>query len=206
LNPPAKSFKPTAATIRPSDLDNQVLVDDNTPPRLHPAKNTSHGFRPPSKQVDLPTIEVTYRDDEESSDKEAAAGAERDFTLSSPMKQNLNSDVSWLPSLIEISDNFDIQDDLIVNEPPKALAARGKKRWQMSDLPRGMNHNDAWRKMLISTVYWHFGNQRDVWLYDDDELASDLGKIISAVYSSSLRQWVTVDGPIFRIVRIFFSI
>ncbi|KAN0107017.1 hypothetical protein V8E52_010576 [Russula decolorans] len=114
------------------------------------------------------------------------------------MKQIPSSDVSCLPSLIEISDDYDIQDDFIMDEPPKA-AARIKKRWQMSDLPRGMNDNEAWRKMLIPTVYWHFGNQRDVWMYDDDQLASDLGTIISAVYPSSLRQRVTVDSPVFRI-------
>jgi hypothetical protein len=91
-----------------------------------------------------------------------------------------------------------------VDEPLKAPAARGKKRWQMSDLPHGMNDNEAWRKMLIPTVYWHFGNQRDGWIYDDDKLASDLGKIISAVYPSSLKQRVSVDGPIFRIVSVFF--
>jgi hypothetical protein len=89
-----------------------------------------------------------------------------------------------------------------VDEPPKAPAARGKKRCQMSDLPSGMNDNEAWRKMLIPTVYWHIGNQRDVWIYDDDVLASDLETIITAVYPSSSRQQVTVDGPIFRIVSI----
>ena len=52
--------------------------------------------------------------------------------------------LSYLPSLIGISDDFDIQNDLIVDEPPlKAPAARGKKRWQMSDLPDGMNDNEA---------------------------------------------------------------
>lgn len=208
-------------------------MDDNTLPRLHPAKKNPHRFQPPSKQppkqsspetfdlsdspspadnnipkiqVDPPAIEVWNRDDEEHSDEEAAAGAERHFMLSSPMKQNPDSDVGCLSSLVEISDDFNIQDDLIVDEPPKAPPVRGKKRWQMSDLPRGMNDNEAWRKMLIPTVYWHFGNQRDVWMYDDNELASDLGKIISAVYPSSLRQRVTVDGPIFRIVSILFSI
>lgn len=140
LNPPAKSFKPLSATAttRPSDLDNKVLVDDNTPPRLRPARNYSHNFQTPSKQppkrnapetfnasdlsdsstsddanflitqVDPPTIEVKDRDDDELSDGEAGAAAERNFTLSSPMKQNLGSDVSYFPSLIEISDDFDI--------------------------------------------------------------------------------------------------
>jgi len=75
----------------------------------------------------------------------------------------------------------------------------------MSDLPDGMNDNESWRKMLIPTVYWHFGNQRDVWIYDDDDLASDLGKIISALYHPpSLGKRVTVDGPIFHIASIFF--
>jgi hypothetical protein len=223
-----------APTTRPSDLDSQALVYDNAPPRLHPVKYNSHGFQPPSPrppkqnlpetsddsdisdslppseantipetQVGPPTIEVKDRDDEDLSDEEAAAIAERHFTLSSPMKQIPSSDVSCLPSLIEISDDYDIQDDFIMDEPPKA-AARIKKQWQMSDLPRGMNDNEAWCKMLIPTVYWHFGNQRDVWMYDDDQLASDLGTIISAVYPSSLRQWVTVDGPVFRIVSILF--
>ena len=223
-----------APTTRPSDLDSQALVYDNAPPRLHPVKYNSHGFQPPSPrppkqnlpetsddsdvsdslppseantipetQVGPPTIEVKDRDDEDLSDEEAAAIAERHFTLSSPMKQIPSSDVSCLPSLIEISDDYDIQDDFIMDEPPKA-AARIKKRWQMSDLPRGMNDNEAWRKMLIPTVYWHFGNQRDVWMYNDDQLASDLGTIISAVYPSSLRQRVTVDGPVFRIVSILF--
>jgi len=138
LNPPAKPYKPfsaAAATTRLSNLDNQVLVDDNAPPRLHPARNNSNGFQlPPPKQylpensdgsdisdsppptdtnipkiwVDRPTIEVKNRDDEELSDEEAAAVAERHFTLSSPMKQNPSSDVSFLPSLIEISDDYDI--------------------------------------------------------------------------------------------------
>ena len=77
----------------------------------------------------------------------------------------------------------------------------------MSDLPRGMDDNEEWRKMLIPTVYWHFGNQRDIWIYDDDDLASDLRKIISAVYPSSFRKKVTVEGPIFCIVsRIFFNV
>jgi hypothetical protein len=226
-----------AATTRPSDLDNEVLVDDNSPPHLRPAKNYPYNFQTPSKQqpnwnapetpetpnaldcsdspmpadanipmirVDSPSVEVKDRYDE-FSDEEAAAVAERDFALSSPMKPNRSSDVSYLPSLIEISDDFDIQDDLIVEEPPpKAPAARGKKRWQMSDLPHGMNEHEAWRKMLIPTVYWYLGNQRDVWIYGDDNLASDLGKIISAVYPSTLRPRVTVSGPIFRIVSLFF--
>jgi hypothetical protein len=91
-----------------------------------------------------------------------------------------------------------------VVEPRKA-AARGKKRWQMSDFPTGMNDNEAWRKVLIPTVYWHLGNQRDVWIYDNNKLCSDLEMIVSAVYSStSSRQQVIVDSPIFRIVSIFY--
>jgi hypothetical protein len=137
-NPPAIPFKPlpAAATTKPSDLDKEVLVDDNAPPHLIPTRNNSHGFQPPLKQntpksfnnldpsysplagppptdadmIDLPAVKATSQDDEESSDEneEAAAMAERDFALSSPMKQNLNTDVSRLPFLIEISDDFDV--------------------------------------------------------------------------------------------------
>ena len=67
-----------------------------------------------------------------------------------------------------------------------------------------MTDNEMWHKMLIPTIYWHFGNQRDMWIYDDNELASNLGEIISSVYPSYLRQHVTVDSPIFRIVSISF--
>jgi hypothetical protein len=140
LNPPANPFKPlsAAATIRPSDLHNDVLVDDNAPPRLNPAKNKSRGFQstlnqplkrnlsetskgsddsdvsdspPPSDantHSNLSTIEVKDRDDEDSSDEEAATVAERHFTLSSPTRQTQNSDVICLSPLIEISDDFDI--------------------------------------------------------------------------------------------------
>ena len=136
LNPPAKSFKPlpAVATTRPSDLDNEVLIDNNTLPRLRPARNYPHSFQTPSKQppkwnapetfnasdlsdsptpddanfpqVDPSSIEVKDRDDDELSDEEAGAAAERNFMLSSPMKQNLGSDISYLPSLIGISDDF----------------------------------------------------------------------------------------------------
>lgn len=207
--------RPTNSSIA-SDLGNEVLLGDNAPPHLNPAKNNK---QPPSQRISpdnsdvgdpsLPAdgIRVSYREDEEFSDEEAVAKADCNFALSSPLRQNLDSDVNFLSHSVEISDNFYFQDVLIRDEPPKAPAARGKKRWQMTDLPCGMNDKEAWRKVLIPTVYWYLGNKRDVWIYDDDELASDLGRIISAVYPSSLRQEVTVEGPIFRIVSIIsFSI
>ena len=95
--------------------------------------------------------------------------------------------LSYLPLLIGISDDFDIQNDLIMDEPPpKASAVRGKKQWQMSDLPNGMNNNEAWHKMLILTVYWHFGNQRDVWIYEDDELVSNLRRSLPCTLKSTV--------------------
>ena len=186
LNPSAKPIKPfsAVATTRPSNLDDEVLLDDNVLTHLHPAKKNSHGFQSPSKQppkpnlfktsdnsdvsdspppVDAstpkiqPTIEVANRYDEELSNEKVVAGAECHFTLSSPMKQDLDSDVNWLPSLIENTKDFHIQNDLIMEDPPK-ITARGKKWWQMSDLPHSMNNYETWRKMLIPTVYWHFGN------------------------------------------------
>lgn len=57
LNPPAKPYKPfsATATTRLSELDNQVLVDDNAPPRLHSARNHSNGsFQPPPPKQNLP--------------------------------------------------------------------------------------------------------------------------------------------------------
>ena len=109
------------ATTRPSNLNNEVLLDDNVLTRLHLAKKNSHGFQPPLKQppkpnlfktsdnsdvsdsppsVDTstpkiqPTIEVANQYDEELSDEKVAAVAEHHFTLSSPMKQDLDSDVN----------------------------------------------------------------------------------------------------------------
>jgi hypothetical protein len=90
-----------------------------------------------------------------------------------------------------------------VDEPPKAPMARGKKQWQKSDLPHSMNNNEAWCKMQ-STIYCHFDNQQDVWIYDDDKLAFDLRKIILAMYPTFLKQQVLIGSPIFCIVSIFF--
>ena len=72
------------------------------PPKTSDDSDTSDSLPPsdantvPEIQVNLPTIEVKNRDDEDSSDEETAAAAERESTLSSPMKQDLNSDVIYL--------------------------------------------------------------------------------------------------------------
>src|SRR5882757_1132592 len=46
LNPLAKPIKPflAVATTRPSNLDNEVLLDDNVPTRLHLAKKIPTAF------------------------------------------------------------------------------------------------------------------------------------------------------------------
>jgi hypothetical protein len=90
-------------TARPSNLNNDVLVDDNAPSLL-PAKKNSQVLQPPPANANIPrtqvepptadpSIEVNYRDDGDFSDEEVAARAERDIALSSPRRQEPNSDV-----------------------------------------------------------------------------------------------------------------
>src|SRR5882757_8290663 len=58
LNPLAKPIKPfsAVATTRPSNLDDEVLLDDNMLTCLHLAKKNSHSFQPPSKQPPKPNL------------------------------------------------------------------------------------------------------------------------------------------------------
>ena len=74
----------------------------------------------------------------------------------------------------------------------------------MADLPSGTNNNEAFCRIFIPIVYWHIGNQQDIWIYCDDWLASNLKKIFSGVYTLCLKEEVVVDGPIFHIVCILF--
>ena len=76
-----------------------------------------------------------------------------------------------------------------------------KKQYQMSDLPSGTSDNEAFCRIFIPTVYWHIGNQRDIWIYHDDWLASNLKKILSGVYTLPLEE-VVVNSLIFCIVCI----
>lgn len=73
----------------------------------------------------------------------------------------------------------------------------------MSDLPSSTNDNEAFRRVFIPTIYWHIGNQQDIWIYDDDWLAANLKNIFSSVYTLPLEE-VATNGPIFRIVCILF--
>lgn len=108
LKPPVKSAKPASTSVvRPSDLDDEMVLDDNEPVTLK-AKNSNRtkNLPPPSKEpsityiddesqpqitVESPTIVVRERDDEDNDmdmDTEAGAKAEREYALSPVKKEN----------------------------------------------------------------------------------------------------------------------
>ena len=78
-----------------------------------------------------------------------------------------------------------------------------KKQYHMANLPSSTNNNKAFHRIFIPTIYWHIGNQWDIWISHDNWLASDLKKIFSGIYISPLEE-VVIDGPIFCIVCILF--
>lgn len=82
------------------------------------------------------------------------------------------------------------------------VPTKGRKRYQQTDLPSGMNDNEAFRKIVIPTVYWHMGNQVDIWVYGDEWLRGALETICSAIYTSAQMQKVEINGPIFSVVSI----
>ena len=74
-----------------------------------------------------------------------------------------------------------------------------------------MNDGEAFRKLVIPTIYWHIGNQDDVWVYSDGWLIDSLKEIFAVVYTSAQVKrpgWIIqVDNAIFQVVLIeLFSI
>ena len=95
------------------------------------------------------------------------------------------------------------KDYLQVERPAKVTTGK-KCHYQKTDLPSCVNDNEAFQKVFIPTVYWHLGNQWDIWIYNEDELAKDLQKIFSAVYTSVVEHKVWADCPVFGMVSYIF--
>ena len=105
------------------------------------------------------------------------------------------------PLLLTSNHALHYQDDLIVGENVKVATKGRKLKFKPTNLPSGMNDNNVFRKMVIPTVYWHMGNQKDIWLYEDAWLSKGLKSICSAIYKPA--QWnqkIEVDGPVFGVV------
>lgn len=74
-----------------------------------------------------------------------------------------------------------------------------------------MKDGEAFRKLVIPTIYWHIGNQDDVWVHSDGWLIDSLKEIFVVVYTSAQVKrpgWIIqADNAIFQVVRIeLFSI
>ena len=87
---------------------------------------------------------------------------------------------------------------MVVPSMPEAKAKKTKH--QLTDLLSGVNDNKAFHRLLIPTIYWHVGNQHDVWFYDDDWVIGTLNKVCLAIYTPANKPKVDSDGVIFGLV------
>lgn len=139
--------------------------------------------------IPVPSIQMDEQyDDDENEGIFEMANTEHNFALSSPVKCKADIvDISVDLNQLAPDPILFLQDELIMEEPIKAKS-KIKKWYQMADLPSGTNDNEAFCRIFIPTVYWHIGNQWDIWIYHDDWLASDLKKIFSGVDTSPLEE------------------
>ena len=72
-----------------------------------------------------------------------------------------------------------------------------KKHYQQGDLLSGMNDNEAFCWIVVPTLYWLTGTQKDIWAYGDEWLKASLQTIYLAIYTSIQMQTVEINGPIF---------
>lgn len=90
---------------------------------------------------------------------------------------------------------------------PRRVVGR-KEKFTNANLPPGCQDNGAWRRIFLPTYLQYLGSRdaKDPWNLEDHETVSVLQKIWDYTYGQKVPHKITVNGPVFSIVRILILI